>query len=720
MSTHSLTFNAPVYYKITTDLDCTVNITAVGGGGGGGSSYSGGGTAGAGQNGNKVEVNNVSLSKDEALYVFPGEGGTPANSNTRGLGGRSLIGFNGGNGGVSKSSSSGGHGGGGGGATCAWIAAKTDPLPNLEAGFYETDNILFTRGVIAGGGGGGGGGGSVGPASSNPLYVRTNLHTGPELAKIEHISFNDFMKSYAVCIKDNFFTVGEFAFHRKITVPSTQTYRITFAADNYASIYLDYLPITGGGLNYSSTQAANYVDVSITSGDHVISIVYYNYADANPENPGAVAVTIADPSGNIVWDTRQNLNTQYIDVSNFPKSIGGAGQSNFQTGGGGGGGGGGSYAGAGGVQNAGNFNLGASNGSHGLSYVASQYAQYTHYDKTGHNGTYGIGGSAGSAGSNGFAEVTSNAVLNIYVREGNVWKKVEQIKVRNNDAWEDIPEVYHKGDSWQKVFSSSGQPLTKVDVTPGVNDHTRYSYIYLTNPPISEQLPQALLSVLLLQASSPSTSDYFEGPGPSQGYEPGYDPGGPGDPGIPAGSPSDVGLTVDTTTFDDGSTLSTITDAATGTVVGITSTDAPSGGDGGGSKVICTELYHQGLLDETVYELDQQFGVWLLNNHPVTYWGYRAWADILVRYMRGEGRPLIAGLAFWLNREEKQALSKKIALKVAKFIAEPFANELARRMDKSTPRPFRISGWLVVELGLPVCKVIGYFNKKQRRSRVEA
>lgn len=137
------------------------------------------------------------------------------------------------------------------------------------------------------------------------------------------------------------------------------------------------------------------------------------------------------------------------------------------------------------------------------------------------------------------------------------------------------------------------------------------------------------------------------------------------------------------------------------------------GGDGG--KVICTELYHQGLLDQTIYQLDQEFGRWLLINQPTTYWGYRAWADILVRYMRGQGRPLIAGLAFWLDQEQKQQLSKKIAVAVAKVIAKPFANELARRADKTTKRPFYISGWLVVTLGLPICKAIGYFAGKNKK-----
>lgn len=145
------------------------------------------------------------------------------------------------------------------------------------------------------------------------------------------------------------------------------------------------------------------------------------------------------------------------------------------------------------------------------------------------------------------------------------------------------------------------------------------------------------------------------------------------------------------------------------------SCSASGDGGGGGGKVICTELYFQGFLDEKVFQLDQEFGKWLLKNNPTTYWGYRAWADILVRYMRGQGRPLFTELAFWLTIEQKQQLGKKIAVQVAKIIANPFANELARRMDKTTIRPFRLGGWLTVEIGLRICRIIGFLKKKRKK-----
>lgn len=137
-------------------------------------------------------------------------------------------------------------------------------------------------------------------------------------------------------------------------------------------------------------------------------------------------------------------------------------------------------------------------------------------------------------------------------------------------------------------------------------------------------------------------------------------------------------------------------------------------GGSGGSKVICTELYNQGFLDQDIYLLDQEFGRWLAKNDPQAYWGYRAWADILVKYMRGQGRPLLPQLAFWLTQEQKQKLSQRIALGVAKILAKPFAYELARRVD-NTNRPFRLSGYLVVKLGLPICKLIGIFKSSRKK-----
>ena len=146
---------------------------------------------------------------------------------------------------------------------------------------------------------------------------------------------------------------------------------------------------------------------------------------------------------------------------------------------------------------------------------------------------------------------------------------------------------------------------------------------------------------------------------------------------------------------------------------GSTSDGYGGGGDGGGGKVICTALYELGLMDKDIYQYDQAFGQWLYQNNPVAYKGYRMWADILVAYVKGEGRPLLPKLMFWKSRDEQQALSQRIAISVAQFVGSAFANEIARRAGHNLPWSLR--GWLTVSLGLIVCKSIGFVFAKTKK-----
>lgn len=154
--------------------------------------------------------------------------------------------------------------------------------------------------------------------------------------------------------------------------------------------------------------------------------------------------------------------------------------------------------------------------------------------------------------------------------------------------------------------------------------------------------------------------------------------------------------------------------ASPGTCADSTSCSADGGGGGGGGgKVICTALYELGLMDKDIYEYDQAFGLWLYQNNPVAYKGYRMWADILVAYVKGQGRPLLPKLMFWKTKQEQQAMSQRIAVAVAQFVGSAFANEIARRAGHALPWTLR--GWLVVSLGLRVCKGIGYVFAKTKK-----
>ncbi len=55
---------------------------------------------------------------------------------------------------------------------------------------------------------------------------------------------------------------------------------------------------------------------------------------------------------------------------------------------------------------------------------------------------------------------------------------------------------------------------------------------------------------------------------------------------------------------------------------------------GGGSKIICGELYRQGFLSEEVWKADQEFGKLLFKTHPRVMLGYTFWARNVVKYMK--------------------------------------------------------------------------------------
>ena len=142
------------------------------------------------------------------------------------------------------------------------------------------------------------------------------------------------------------------------------------------------------------------------------------------------------------------------------------------------------------------------------------------------------------------------------------------------------------------------------------------------------------------------------------------------------------------------------------------------GGGGGGSKVICTALYQMNMMPKELYDHDQRFGKWLYENDPVAYKGYRKWADVLVKYMNGQGKPLLPSLLFWKTPEQKQELSQRIAVRVGNFVGYSFATEIARRAGQDVP--FNLKGWLIVSVGLKICKAIGFaygLHKKSRKKK---
>jgi hypothetical protein len=139
-----------------------------------------------------------------------------------------------------------------------------------------------------------------------------------------------------------------------------------------------------------------------------------------------------------------------------------------------------------------------------------------------------------------------------------------------------------------------------------------------------------------------------------------------------------------------------------------------TGGGGGGGKVICTALYELGYMEQEIFEYDQAYGLWLYQNDFVSYRGYRAWADVLVRYVKGQGQPVLPKLLFWKTASEQQRLSQQLAISLARVIGGAFSKEIARRAGYDIP--FSIGGWLCVTVGLAVNKAIGYVVKKIKKT----
>lgn len=129
------------------------------------------------------------------------------------------------------------------------------------------------------------------------------------------------------------------------------------------------------------------------------------------------------------------------------------------------------------------------------------------------------------------------------------------------------------------------------------------------------------------------------------------------------------------------------------------------GGGGGGCKIICTKLYEFGLMDKEIYEADQAFGAELVITHPDIYNGYRAWAEIVVDWMDGNGPNMMP----WLSEERRRDITRRWSTSWAEDIATPWAEEMAYQMKRSLlPNN---TGKAITLIGTPICKVVGVWQR---------
>jgi len=112
------------------------------------------------------------------------------------------------------------------------------------------------------------------------------------------------------------------------------------------------------------------------------------------------------------------------------------------------------------------------------------------------------------------------------------------------------------------------------------------------------------------------------------------------------------------------------------------------GGDGGSSRVICTELYKQGKLDMDLYRMDIVYTAKRLS--PITVRGYHHWAVPMVVRMRSSA-----------------ALSN-----LFEYLTVARAKEIAR-IVKPEEHKRTLSGFLIKNVGEAICFAIGLFVEQK-------
>ena len=112
------------------------------------------------------------------------------------------------------------------------------------------------------------------------------------------------------------------------------------------------------------------------------------------------------------------------------------------------------------------------------------------------------------------------------------------------------------------------------------------------------------------------------------------------------------------------------------------------GGDGGSSRVICTELYKQGKLDMDLYRMDIVYTAKRLS--PITVRGYHHWAVPMVVRMRSSA-----------------ALSN-----LFEYLTVARAKEIAR-IVKPEEHKRTLSGFLIKDVGEAICFAIGLFVEQK-------
>lgn len=443
--------------KFTVADASRIYFTLAGAGGGGGGADSAGGTRGT--TGDKVG-GFVDLNANETLYVAVGGSGSAGGSRSGyaagGLGGTSLIGFTGGNGGNAGPWGSSGGGGGGGGATVLY------KIVNGQRQIIA---------VASGGAGGGGGGNRVSGVFSGDSYLAAAKDSIPSvyLDAGSDRAWNSIGNDYGVW--DSTYSLWASAiFTWAFNAPYTGTYTVRLSIDNTGTFLVNNDTI----LSTSEFRSYSEKTFQMNAGLNILKLM-----GANHGGPAFVGAQVFNSSGTLVWSSKSNPNT------NLAEGMGGDGQQHRYDGGGGGGGGGGALGGRGGyvagdlryVNNLygagyiGYADWGGMSGSPGKSKnYASSFA-----DGAGSNsmltgfGKYGDAGSGGVAGYAAFSSKTTS--LSAY---STSFKPVSDVYIRNDNRWVEPTNVYIRhDDKWVNMYSNNVPQTVEIASDPIIRSSWR-------------------------------------------------------------------------------------------------------------------------------------------------------------------------------------------------------------------------------------------------------
>jgi len=113
------------------------------------------------------------------------------------------------------------------------------------------------------------------------------------------------------------------------------------------------------------------------------------------------------------------------------------------------------------------------------------------------------------------------------------------------------------------------------------------------------------------------------------------------------------------------------------------------GGDGGSSRVICTELYKQGKLDRELYRMDVVYTAKYLS--PITVRGYHYWAIPMVVKMK----------------------SSTLLTNVFEYLTIARAKEIAHIVKPQEYKKRSVLGYIIKNVGEAICYSIGLFTDQK-------